>query len=152
MSVDIIPWEDRFAENYIDLSVEWLEKYVRVEAADIEILYHPHEAVLDRGGMIFFASEEGKNIGTITVMRQSDTVCELAKLAVTEACKGRHIGQLLMEFALQYAREQRYQKAILFTNSRLLPAISLYEKLGFALVPLTDNEYEESDMRMELAL
>ena len=41
---------------------------------------------------------------------------------------------------------------ILFTNSGLLPAIHLYHKYGFADVPLIDNEYEESDMKMELIL
>ena len=40
MEIKIVKWEERYAQDFIDLSVEWLEKYVRVEPADEEILYH----------------------------------------------------------------------------------------------------------------
>ena len=54
-TVEIIRWDDKYHQDFIDLSVEWLEKYVSVEPADLEILNHPHENVLDDGGEIFFA-------------------------------------------------------------------------------------------------
>ena len=148
----IIPWEDCFAQDFIDLSVEWLEKYVRVEPADEALLYHPHEAILDKGGMIFFANDGTKNVGTVTMMKQEDGVYELAKLAVTENCKGRRIGDKLMRAALDFAKENHAKKVILFTNNGLGPAIHLYHKYGFTDVPLVDNEYEESDMKMELSM
>ena len=150
--IQIIPWEDRFAQDFIDLSVEWLEKYVRVESADEALLYHPHEAILDKGGMIFFANDSVKNVGTVTMMKLEDDVYELAKLAVTEDCKGRHIGDHLMRAALDFAMKNHARKVILFTNSSLGPAIHLYHKYGFEDVPLVDNEYEESDMKMELSI
>lgn len=152
MGINIIEWEDRFAQDFISLSEEWLRKYVRIEAADEKLLHHPHETILDLGGMIFFANLDGVNIGTVSMIKMSDSVFELAKLAVTEACKGRHIGDLLMERAISYAKENSVEKIILFTNSSLIPAIRLYNKYGFTEVPLVDNEYEESDIKMELRL
>ncbi len=149
MDIKIIKWDDRYAQDFIDLSVEWLEKYVRVEPADEEILYHPHESILDGGGMIFFASHEGVNVGTVSMIHMGDGIYELAKLAVTESYKGNHISDLLMATAITFAEEKGAEKIILFTNSKLVPAIHLYRKYGFIDVPLIDNEYEESDMKME---
>ena len=148
--IAICKWNDRFAADYIRLSVEWLEKYVRVEPADEAILYHPHEAVLDNGGMIFFALDGDTPIGTVSMIRMPDGCFELAKLAVTEGYKGQGISKLLMDAALDYARTEKCEKVILFTNRKLIPAIGLYRRYGFQEVPMVDNEYEESDMRMEL--
>lgn len=150
--MEIVKWKEEFAGDFISLSIEWLKKYVRVEPADEEILYHPHEAVLDKGGMIFFAREDETNIGTVSMIKMGEGTYELAKLAVTESFKGRHMGDKLMEAAIGFAKENNAEKIILFTNSNLIPAIHLYYKYGFRDIPLTDNEYEESDMKMELIL
>lgn len=150
--MDIIQWDDKYAEDFISLSVEWLEKYVRVEPADIEILFNPYKTILDDGGMVFFANHEGTNVGTVAMINMGDGKYELAKLAVTESFKGQHISDLLMETALDFARKKKAERIILFTNSRLIPAIHLYRKYGFKEVQLIDNEYEESDMKMELYL
>ena len=150
--ISVQKWKDDYAQDYIRLSVEWLEKYVRVEPADEAILYHPHEAVLDDGGMIFFACDEETPIGTVTMICMPDGCYELAKLAVTEEYKGQGVSKLLMNAALDFAKEKMCEKVILFTNRKLKPAIGLYEHYGFQEVPMVDNEYEESDMRMELQL
>ena len=150
--IAICQWKDEYAPDYVRLSVEWLEKYVRVEPADEAILYHPHEAVLDCGGMIFFALDGDTPIGTVSMIRMADGCYELAKLAMTEGYKGRGLSKLLMDAALSFAREKGCEKVILFTNRKLVPAIGLYRRYGFVEMPLVDNEYEESDMKMELDL
>lgn len=152
MGTAIVKWKDEYKEDFINLSIEWLEKYVRVEPADEEILYHPYESILNDGGMIFFAQHDGVNIGTVSMINMGGGAYELAKLAVTEYFKGQHIGDLLMETAIDFAKECGGEKVILFTNSNLIPAIGLYRKYGFVDIPVTDNEYEEADMKMELSL
>jgi hypothetical protein len=54
--VKVIEWEDKYNEDFVSLSIEWLEKYVSVEPADLEILNHPHSNILNKGGNIFFAN------------------------------------------------------------------------------------------------
>lgn len=152
MKITIVAWNDSYAQDFISLSVEWLEKYVRVEPADEEILYHPHETILDNGGMIFFARCNDKNVGTAAIINMGNGCYELAKFAVTESYKGQHIGDMLIEKAISFACKKDAEKIILFTNSKLIPAIHLYRKYNFVDVPLIDNEYEESDMKMELVL
>lgn len=151
MKFKIIKWEDRFAKAYIDLSIEWLEKYVSVEPGDLEIIEHPYEAVLNNGGMIWFALLDNTPIGTVTMIKSNDSY-EVAKLDVTEKYKKLGIGERLMKVAIEFARENSTKKIYLFTNHNLIPAINLYKKCGFVQIPLIDNKYIESDMKMELYL
>lgn len=151
MKFKIIKWEDRFAKAYIDLSIEWLEKYVSVEPGDLEIIEHPYEAVLNNGGMIWVALLDNTPIGTVTMIKSNDSY-EVAKLAVTEKYKKLGIGKRLMKVAIEFARENSTKKIYLFTNHNLIPAINLYKKCGFVQIPLIDNKYIESDMKMELYL
>lgn len=73
------------------ISLEWLEKYVEVEPRDIETIEHPHEVILDKDGMIWFALADGKVVGTISVLQEESGEWELAKMAVTEEYKGHGI-------------------------------------------------------------
>lgn len=130
MEIKIVKWEDRFAKAYIDLSIEWLEKYVSVEPGDLEIIEHPYEAVLNNGGMIWFALLDNTPIGTVTMIKSNDSY-EVAKLAVTEKYKKLGIGERLMKVAIEFARENGTKKIYLFTNHNLIPAINLYKKCGF---------------------
>ena len=152
MEIKIVEWEERYAEDFVRLSREWLEKYLRMEPVDYIVLYRPHEAVLDDGGMIFFANDGERNVGTVAMKNMGGGVYELIKLGVTESYKGRHIGDLLVEAAIAYGRKCRARKIILFSSSVLIPALALYEKHGFRHVPLTDNEFEDADVQMELEL
>ena len=150
VAIKIIEWEDKYAEQFKRLSLEWLEKYVSVEPADLEIINNPHRSILDNGGMIFFALCDGLIVGTVAMIRQKDGSFELAKLAVTEGYKGLKIGNLLMEKSLEFASQRKAITVFLYTNRRLLPAINLYEKFGFKEVPVAQSKYIEADMKMEL--
>lgn len=152
MNIRILEWEERFAEDFIDISLEWLEKYLWVEPADEEVLYHPKEVILDNGGMIFFANDGTRNIGTIALIKMNEKTFELVKLGVTETYKGNHISYLLMDKAIAYAKEHCAEKLVLFSNSGLVPAIKLYEAYGFKHVPVEESEFEGADVKMELML
>lgn len=148
----VVRWTDEYHRAFIDLSVEWLEKYVSVEPADLLLLHHPHEQILEPGGAIFFVLAGETPVGTVAMIRVSDTAFELAKLAVTEDYQGRGLADLLMQSALGFARERGAEEVILYTNHKLRPAIGLYRKYGFADVPLRQNKYLESDRKMRLEL
>jgi ribosomal protein S18 acetylase RimI-like enzyme len=77
---------------------------------------------------------------------------ELAKLAVTERFQGLKIGNKLMEKCIEVANEEKAKEIILYTNHKLVSAIKLYEKYGFKHIPLTNNKYLESDLKMVLEL
>ncbi|WP_312739986.1 GNAT family N-acetyltransferase [Cedecea neteri] len=151
-NVNVVEWRDEYRDDFISLSIEWLEKYVSVEPVDLEILHNPESYILSPGGAIFFAQIDNENVGTVSMIPKPDGDFELAKLAVTEKCKGKRIGNLLMEKGIAYARERGAKKVILFTTGTLVAAVSLYRKYGFVEVKLEDNKYLEADIRMELQL
>lgn len=38
-------WQDKYHEDFITLSIDWLEKYVSVEPIDLEILNNPEKHI-----------------------------------------------------------------------------------------------------------
>ncbi len=152
MEVKIVEWKDEYFADYYDISMEWLRDYDTVEPIDIEIITHPHEMVLDDGGMIFFANCDGRNVGTISMIRMGEDCFELAKIGITKSFRGLGIGNQLMEAAIDFAKRKGASKIILFTIDILVPAINLYHKFNFKDIPHTGSKYEDSDMKMELYL
>ena len=72
-------------------------------------------------------------------------------MAVDEKFQGIKAGEKLALAAIQYCQSKKARAIILYSNTKLIPAITLYRKLGFAEVPL-DGIYERSDIKMELTL
>jgi len=151
-NIEIINYQARFKQNLYDLTVEWLETYLYLEDEDYLFLNDPEGTVTEKGGFIFFAKAGNELIGTVSLIRKSEKVFELAKLAVTEKAKGRGIGSMLMDKCVETAKENGIETIVLYTNHILIPAIKLYEKFGFQKVPAKENKYLEGDVYMELTL
>ena len=134
------------------LNYEWLEKFFRVEPNDVIQLSDPQGEIIDKGGQIFYALYNGNIAGTSSFMKAGDDVYELAKMAVTETYKGKGIGNVLIEFCIAKAKEAGAKKLILYSNTKLAAAISLYRKYGFYEIPMGDSHYERSDIKMEKVL
>ena len=148
-TVEIIPFTIALKEPIKTLNIEWLKKYFKVEPKDEIVLSNPQSEIIDKGGMIFYAQYNNAIIGTVSLIKIDNTTFELSKMAVTDGVQGLGIGKKLMEHCLAVAKENDIQKLILYSNRSLLPAIHLYEKFGFAEVPLEDGIYERADIKME---
>ena len=72
-------------------------------------------------------------------------------MAVDETHQGLKIGRQLAESAIAWCKQKSAQHVILYSNTKLVPAISLYRKLGFREVEL-DGTYKRSDIKMQLDL
>lgn len=151
--IKIIPFEAAYAKDFERLNVEWLEKYFVVEAYDRKVLANPKEYIIDPGGVILFAKYADDIVGTVALMKDKKNHFELTKMAVTEAFKGQKIGEKLMLSVLQEARLKNLSQLYLITNSSLIPAISLYKKVGFKEVPMLQKSiYVRGDVKMEITL
>jgi ribosomal protein S18 acetylase RimI-like enzyme len=73
-------------------------------------------------------------------------------MAVDEQFQGKRIGHSMLEFCLHRAIELKARKVILYSNTKLKPAIHLYRKFGFIEIPLGDTIYKRSDIKMERKL
>ncbi len=57
--------------------------------------------------------------------------CELVKLYLSNAARGKGIGKLLMEKCFTAAKDLGYKKMYLETMPELIIAVPMYEKMGF---------------------
>ena len=86
------------------------------------------------------------------MLKESESVYELSKMAVDESFQGKKIGNRLLEFAIAKATELKAAKIILYSNTKLPPAIHLYRKYGFMEVPVTSSGYNRCNIKMELII
>jgi GNAT superfamily N-acetyltransferase len=131
----ILPFRDEYAPDFDRLNREWLTRYFSVEPLDEEYLLHPREKILTPGGEIFVAVLEGEVVGTCAALPQPDRSFELAKLAVSPKVQGRGLGRRLAERVIAFGREREARRIVLWSASRLGPALRLYETLGFRHAP-----------------
>ncbi|MEA5039527.1 MAG: GNAT family N-acetyltransferase [Clostridiaceae bacterium] len=150
--IEIVPFQVGYFEAWRQMSLEWLKEYDLLEPEDFHLLDHPYETAIDAGGAIYIALSDGRPAGTVSLLPAGDKIWEIAKLTVRAEYRRHGIADRLMAAAISGIRERGGERALLFTNSRLMPAIALYRKWGFSEVPYRDSAYCESDRRFEKAL
>lgn len=82
-------------------------------------------------GAIFLAEHGDKIIGCVAVRPLKDDTCEMKRLYVKPEAQGLKAGRLLAEAIIDKAKALGYKKMQLDTLERLVPALKLYENLGF---------------------
>lgn len=149
----IVPFRPEFAPAFAALNREWIERLFRLEAADLQLLEHPREAIVDLGGEVFFAVDGPRVAGTVAMILHPSATFELGKMAVDPAYQGRGLGEALGRAAIAFARGAGGARITLETNSSLANAIRLYERLGFRHAARSaPSEYARADVYMELDL
>ena len=129
--VEILDYRPAYKKYFKSLNVEWLEEYFDVEAPDMAVLDDPNGKIIRKGGKILFARLGEEILGTCALVRFSDDIVMLEKMAVTSRSRGKGIGRELMDAALEKAREMGAEEIYLMTSPLLKPAIRLYENTGF---------------------
>lgn len=91
------------------------------------------EAVYAGAGGIFDVLMDGAGevIGTVAVFRVDSRTCELRKMYLARGARGRGLGRMLLEHALQRAAVLGFRRIVLETASVLREAVALYESRGF---------------------
>lgn len=150
---EVATYRPEWREAFERLNREWIETWFVLEEADLDTFRDPEHKILAAGGQIFFVVEDGRVYGTCAVLRHSADVHEIAKMAVAPSARGRGYGDLLMEAAIAYSRGAGARRMVIVSNTRLAPAIRLYQKHGFVRVPLSDGgRYARADIQLEREL
>ena len=153
MNLEIISFDQVYAEDFKQMNLAWLKKYFWVEPHDEEVLGDPEKYILEPGGSIFFVKELEKVIGTVALMKIEDGIFELTKMAVIPEAQGKKVGQKLIEHTLNYAKKSGLKTLIIYSNRKLENAIYIYLKYGFHEIPIEDNNpYSRGDIKMKLEL
>lgn len=150
MPINIVPFNKQYAKDFYNLNTEWLKTYFYIEAYDKEVLSKPELYIVDKGGHIFFAKLDDIIVGTVALMPTKDhNVFELTKMAVSPNYRGYKIGQQLMQFCIDFAKQQNFKSLILYSNTILENAIYIYRKYGFIEIPVEENSpYKRSNIKM----
>ena len=82
----------------------------------------------------WIAELDGERVGAIFVVRKSASTAQLRMLLLTPGARGLGLGARLTDECIAFARAKRYKKMVLWTNSCLVAARSIYAKRGFELV------------------
>jgi ribosomal protein S18 acetylase RimI-like enzyme len=147
---EVTTYREEWRGEFERLNREWIETWFTLEDADRETFRDPSGKIVAPGGQIFFVVEGGNVLGTCAVIRHRPDVHEIAKMAVAAEARGRGYGDLLMEAAVEFSRRTGARRVVIVSNTKLAPAIHLYEKHGFVRVPLDPNErYARADIRLE---
>lgn len=79
----------------------------------------------------WIAEFDGKPVGSVALVRETDEVARLRLLLVEPAARGTGLGSRLVTECLEFARRARYGKVILSTFNVLVSAHRIYEAAGF---------------------
>ena len=145
----IIPFSPALSDQFRDLNLDWLEQYFYVEPHDRDLLDHCEEVIINKGGYIFFYEEDGLISGTFALIKISDDIFELGKMAVRKTMRGKGIGQKMLQFCLNFSQQEGWEKLILYSNTSLENSIHIYKKHGFLEVPIeANNPYARGNIKM----
>lgn len=153
MTIQIIPYQPRHTIIFKDLNIEWLEQYFFVEAKDKNLLNDCENTIIAAGGYIFMAEYDTIIVGCFSFIPHKQGYFELGKMAVNQHYQGKGIGKQLLAFAIDFAKEHKWNGIVLFSSTKLPTALHLYKKYGFKDVKLEKElPYARSDVKMKLRL
>lgn len=143
------------------LNFRWIDELFGAEEEDRRLLENPQAMILDRGGYIAIAENEGSVVGTGALLiashppRGGDQWGEIVKMATDPNAQGKGVGGAVIDHLIKQARAKEMAGLWLETNDRLKAATALYERKGFERLSageLWETPYARCNLQMVLRL
>lgn len=133
-------FEDRYNEevNKFIISV-FVDEYGFEEYRN-ELNKQNNEEYIENGGNFWVAFDDDDNIiGTVALVKHSQSEAELKKLYVRSDYRGRGLSKELYSKVLEESKKEEYRRIFLGTYDKLDTAITFYLKRGFTKIDNLDN-------------
>lgn len=126
--------DNRDLENVIKRSLEEYDMALDGTVYTDPVIKTMSSQYTDAGSAYFIAEHNGVLCGGggISKLNKDDTsVCELQRMFLSSAYRGKGIGYRLLQHCIDYAKASGYSFCYLETSEKLHDAVRLYEKFGF---------------------
>ncbi|WP_050784129.1 bifunctional helix-turn-helix transcriptional regulator/GNAT family N-acetyltransferase [Acidovorax delafieldii] len=108
-------WDSRFEALVADIAAQFVRKF---------------QPAWEKA---WIAELGGERVGAVFVVRKSATTAQLRMLILSPQARGLGLGARLTDECIAFARAKGYRKMVLWTNSCLTTARSIYARRGFRL-------------------
>ncbi len=160
----ILENSEEHLSEFIRLNEAWIQKYFELEQIDFEFAKNPKQ-IIHRGDYIFTLVTDTKEsaripygtvVGVCALFQAYDGAIkiegqyELVRMAVDEAYQGFGFASILLNTCFEKLKELKANKITLASNTKLIPAVSLYKKHGFVTYHEgVSNNYKRANVFME---
>lgn len=147
--MEVVKFAEKYRQAFIDFNTDWIvSNFGFLEKHDKE-MFDKIDEEIKNGSMIFFAVENEIPLACCMSMPMQNDTWEICKLGSNKKVGHKGAGERVFKAAMDWALERGAKRLFLISNSKLKPALHIYEKYGFREIKLDDYEYVRGDIAFE---
>lgn len=151
--LEFLDYTAALAPHFERINKIWIEDMFHLEEIDSQVLQHPQQYIINKGGYVFFVRHSTLGVvGTCALLNSGQGNYELTKMGVLPGVRGLKIGEQLLQFVIQRALLIPVNTLYLLTNIKCEAAIHLYEKNGFEHDGKIMQQYGKNYQRCNVAM
>jgi DNA-binding MarR family transcriptional regulator/GNAT superfamily N-acetyltransferase len=121
-------WDERFEALVAEIAAKFIKRF---------------DAARER---CWIAEMDGEAVGSVFLVRENRTTAKLRLLLVDPRARGRGLGRRLVRECIAFARDKGYRKLVLWTQSNLAAARTIYKAEGFR--PVSTEKHNSFGARL----
>jgi putative acetyltransferase len=129
----IVPFAPGHAAGVVDVISAVFQEYkatFELSGFDADLTDVPRHYRAPTGCFVVL-EDAGRVVGTAAVMTGADATCEVKRVYLLPAYRGRGHGRALIEHVLAWAQQGGARVARAWSDARFVTAHAVYERLGF---------------------